>query len=55
MARPKNSSPKSSKSKKARPTPTLPLRKPAADKIGGGKRTAIRDAHDKYANQDVHY
>lgn len=30
---------------------SLPVRPQAAAKVGGGKRTVVRDAHDKYANQ----
>lgn len=31
-------------------TKSLPVRKSAAVKVKGGKRTTVKDANDKYAN-----
>jgi hypothetical protein len=39
------------KSPKAPSLKALPLERAGASKVQGGKRTAVRDGHDKYANQ----
>lgn len=53
-----NSKAKSAKppaKKKRRSVPDLSVPTSEANKVAGGKRTNVRDANDRYANQDVHY
>ena len=48
LAVPRRSRPMATSTRKPQPPKTLPVRKDAAVKVKGGKRTTVKDANDKF-------